>query len=343
MANDYCRWSKQATVNVEAFPGVITTPTVNTYEKMLEDGNPDAVTYNQQIISYINERGYPLLYYPYLYRIERAEKITGEHTAAGYGKPMKIYATMDIKDAPSFLTSYGLESQTSFTSFVHIDTWKNQVRSILNDPTDERFCQYNSIYNPNFEEENDIIHAIEPHPKDLIQLMTYGCDREIARGNRIFEITNVEDEILSENFNNFFGHYVWKLTGVRYRYSFEAGMSTLDRNPANNSFYLGEMGEKGNNQVYDTATVAKMFLGQDVVVAEDSTPEETVGITVEQGDEPVRVAGESDSQVRIVYYPKLDKSDDVAEKDSRNEFDMERNIKNVYQTQVKHVIETGYL
>lgn len=76
--------------------------------------------------------------------------------------------------------------------------------------------------------------------------MLYGIDRPWDRGNRIFEITNVEDEILSEKFNNHFGHYVWKLTGVRYRYSYEDMMSSLDYGNGDNS-YLGKFGEQGNH------------------------------------------------------------------------------------------------
>lgn len=112
MANDFCRWSKTTNINIAAYPGVIQSDpsNVNTYEKMLSDGNPDAQTKNQQVISYINEKGYPLLYYPYLYHIEKAEKLSGEHTGAGYGKPIKVYGTFDLKDAPSFITAYGFDA-----------------------------------------------------------------------------------------------------------------------------------------------------------------------------------------------------------------------------------------
>ena len=46
------------------------------------------------------------------------------------------------------------------------------------------------IYNLNYVEERDVVRAIEPKVKDLIQLTTFGADREFDRGNKIFEITS---------------------------------------------------------------------------------------------------------------------------------------------------------
>ena len=330
MANDYYHWSKSSTVNVEAFPGVV-AGTVNTWEKMLGDGNPDASTKNRQILDYINEKGYPLLYYPYLYEYAKAERVNGEHGAAGYGKPMKVYATFELKDTPSFLTAYGFDQQTTFTSFLHIDTWREAVRRILLDPSDERHEQYKRIYSAFAMEDGESMKAIEPHPKDLLQLMTFGEDRENGRGNRIFEITNVEDEILSENFNDFFGHYVWKLTGVRYRYSYEDGMSSMDPNTSDTYGMLGKVGEKGNEQLYDTATVAKIFRGRRDVLSELSMPGREVGLETE--GTPLRIAQEGEDDVVVQEYPKTDPAQDIGEKDSKNEYDMSANVKDVYKTQ----------
>lgn len=96
----------------------------------------------------------------------------------------------------------------------------------------------------------------EPKPGDVIQLTKFGIDRPWDRGDRMWIITNVEDEIISENFNEAFGHYLWKLTAKRFRYSYQDGMSTLDEK-TRNDVYLGTQGEKGNRQIYDTRTVIK--------------------------------------------------------------------------------------
>lgn len=216
----------------------------------MEAGNPDAIAYDQQVVSLINERGYPVLYYPYLYEISKTEQLYGEHSAASYGKPFKIYMTLEVKDAPSWVENGMTQNAETFTGNIHIRTFREQVRDIVNDGTDERSCPYSVKYNPNYKEEKDWVHAIEPTPKDLIQLTLWGVDREEPRGNRIFEITNVEDEILSENFNQNFGHYVWKVTGVRYRYSYEDNLSNRDPFNEDNP-YIGQMGEKGNYQVFE--------------------------------------------------------------------------------------------
>lgn len=106
---------------------------------------------------------------------------------------------------------------------------------------------------------DNIIKVLEPKPKDVFQLTVFGCDRQWDRGNRMFEITNVEDEIIAENFNLAFGHYVWKITAKRYRYSFETGTSQAD-DKASDNMYLGFQGEKGNHQVHDDEPLLKMFL-----------------------------------------------------------------------------------
>ena len=87
---------------------------------------------------------------------------------------------------------------------------------------------------------------IQPKPKDCFQVLTSSCDRQWDAGSRIWEITNVEDEVFSEKFNMSQGHYIWKITAKRYRYSFEYGMSSLDEQSKDNPM-LGEMGEIGNH------------------------------------------------------------------------------------------------
>jgi hypothetical protein len=77
----------------------------------------------------------------------------------------------------------------------------------------------------------------------------------------------VEEEIWSEKLNMSQGHYVWKITAKRYRYSFEHGMSTLDETAADNPM-LGQMGEKGNHQVYEN-DIVKMYLKASQLYTED--------------------------------------------------------------------------
>jgi hypothetical protein len=97
--------------------------------------------------------------------------------------------------------------------------------------------------------------------------LTSACDREWDAGARIWEITNVEDELWAEKLNPSQGHYVWKITAKRYRYSFEYGMSKLDEKSSDNPL-LGELGEKGNHQVYEN-DIVKMYLKSNQLIKEE--------------------------------------------------------------------------
>ena len=126
--------------------------------------------------------------------------------------------------------------------------------------------------------------------------MTSGCDREFDAGARIWEITNVEDEIWSEKFNLSQGHYVWKITAKRYRYSFEYGMSRLDEKSSDNPM-LGEMGESGNHQVYEN-DIVKMYLGVTKLVTEEDI---TKFITTEDTNEEIFA---DDVVIKEIHYDK---------------------------------------
>lgn len=325
MAFDPPNWTKSLQESTAAFPGMLPpSQSTNIYEKQIESGNPDAYAYNQQVYSYIIERGLPILYYPYLYDITKNEQLTGEHSAATYGKPFKTYALLEIKDAPSWVEShYGFNNNDQFNATIHIQQFKETIRGILLDPSDERSKPYAIKYNPNYEEEEDWVHAIEPSPKDLIQLMLYGTDREKPRGNRIFEVNGKEDEVLSQNYNNYFGHYVWKLTGTRYRYSYEDNLSSIDVLNDENTF-IGEMGEKGNYQVFDNMPVAKMFMVDNNIITEDGITEGT------EGTGTVNIAIENTQDKIIQKYSKIyGDGIDIAEQ-SKQEFDLSRNIEGIY-------------
>ena len=164
---------------------------------------------------------------------------------------------------------------------------------------------------------------IQPKPKDCFQVLTSGCDREWDGGSRIWEITNVEDEILSEKFNMSQGHYIWKITAKRYRYSFEYGMSTLDEKSSNNPM-LGEMGEKGNHQVYEN-DIVKMYLKATALVAEDDFK------TLLNSEDDVNLYGEEDVEIKEVHYEKKYSQKEVCEDAKKEVFDMENNVNGFYK------------
>lgn len=317
--SDICNIPKNTMTNyAEAFPGSVTS-TVCTNQMQQISAQGDQVVMDNTIKSFIEEKGYPVLYYPYLFEIEKAEHLHGEHSAAGYGVPFKMYAYMTIEEQPSWFAMQGIDSDTTATIFIHIKTWREQIKTFLQDPTCEQYEDYSKIYNLNYIEEKDIVHAIEPKVKDLIQLTTFGCDREFDRGNKIFEITNKEDETFSDNMNVAGGHYVWKITAKRYRYSFEEGMSTLDKKSANNQ-YLGEAGEKGNHYVSENKSVFKMFLEDEGLTSEDLkdiTTEDNKGMGAVEG---IRVV--KNEQQKVYSYDNIE--------ESKKNFDLDKRIDGVY-------------
>ena len=304
----------------QAFPGANICPTnSNIAENLAQSG--EQVVMDNNIKSFILERGYPVLYYPYLFEVDKAEHLFGEHSGAAYGVPFKTYAYMTIEDQPSWFAAQGIDTDETATIWIHIKLWKETVLEYLNDPECPQYHDYHKIYNPDYIIEKDVIKAIEPKVKDLIQLTTFGTDREFDRGNKIFEITSKEDELFSEKDMNFaMGHYVWKITAKRYRYSHEFGMSNKDRKNVNNE-YIGEAGETGNHIISETKSVYHMFL-------------ETEGLTDENGS---IIHSEDNKEISLldgiyatkVEHTKVYNHDNI--NDSKNNFNLEKRITNIYR------------
>lgn len=313
---------KNTMVNfAEAFPGSQICPSkVNVAENLAQQG--DQVVMDNTIKSFILEKGYPVLYYPYLFEIDKAEHLYGEHSGAGYGFPFKTYAYVEIEDQPSWFAAQGIDTDETMTGWLHIKLWKETVIEYLQDPECKQYHDYHKIYNLNYIQENDVAHAIEPKVKDLIQLTTFGADREFDRGNKIFEITSREDESFSDkNMNVAMGHYVWKITAKRYRYSHELGMSNQDPNGRENPF-IGVAGEQGNHVVSETKSVYHMFL-------------ESEGLLNETGDK--EIVTEDDKEFGLIngtYATKVEHTkvyDQDIVRDSKNNFNLEKRIKNIYK------------
>jgi hypothetical protein len=304
----------------EAFPGSVTCPkNTNIAENLAMQG--DQVIMDNNIKSFILERGYPVLYYPYLFEVDKAEHLFGEHSGAGYGVPFKTYVYMTIEDQPSWFAAQGIDTDETATIWIHIKLWKDTVKEYLQDPECPQYKDYSKIYNLNYVEERDVIRAIEPKVKDLIQLTTFGADREFDRGNKIFEITSREDELFSEkDMNIAMGHYVWKVTAKRYRYSHELGMSNQDPNGRNNP-YIGVAGETGNHVVSETKSVYHMFLETEGLIDEESND-----IITEDGREISLVDGIYATKVEHTKVYKHDNNED-----SKKNFDLDTRIKNVYK------------
>ena len=333
MENHYCKYNAKNWLDdnpiseeqrKEMFPGISSEVCSNIQGGLAASGNYDQITYDNQIQSYITENGLPCWFYPYLFQEEKMEEFTGEHNSAGYGRPVEVLMVLEIKDAPSWVSGLGIENDETVTAWLHIRTFKNKIIPILENSDDGRYIDYNTIYCKNPWEHGAYLKKIQPKPKDCFQVLTSACDREWDAGARIWEITNVEDEIFSEKFNPAMGHYVWKITAKRYRYSFEYGMSTLDDKAEDNPM-LGEMGEKGNHQVYEN-DIVKMYLKASELYTEDYIDKI---VTEEQGES---IVDEQDEvEVVNVKYNKKYSQDEVCEDAKKEVFDMNRNKKGFYE------------
>lgn len=333
MENHYCKYNAKNWLDdnpiseeqrKEMFPGISSEVCSNIQGGLAASGNYDQITYDNQIQSYITENGLPCWFYPYLFQEQKMEEFTGEHNSAGYGRPVEVLMVLEIKDAPSWVSGLGIENDETVTAWLHIRTFKNKIIPILENSEDGRYIDYNTIYCKNPWEHGAYLKKIQPKPKDCFQVLTSACDREWDAGARIWEITNVEDEIFSEKFNPAMGHYVWKITAKRYRYSFEYGMSTLDDKAEDNPM-LGEMGEKGNHQVYEN-DIVKMYLKASELYTEDYIDKI---VTEEQGES---IVDEQDEvEVVNVKYNKKYSQDEVCEDAKKEVFDMNRNKKGFYE------------
>lgn len=309
----------------QAYPGSVTCPSnTNIAEKLINQG--DQIVMDNTIKSFILEKGYPVLYYPYLFELDKAEHLYGEHSAAGYGRPFKTYAYMTIEDTPSWFSMQGIDTDETATIWIHIGFWRESIKEILLENKEE-YRDYHKIYNLNYIQENDIVHAIEPKVKDLIQLTTFGADREFDRGNKIFEITSKEDEVFSDNMNPAMGHYVWKVTAKRYRYSHELGMSSKDPGSEDNQ-YIGVAGEQGNHVVSETKSVYHMFL-------------QAHGITTEDDKDIIDEKGNYVDTLEGLYGKKVESNKpythDITEV-SKKQFDMDKRISGIYKDTTNTVL-----
>ena len=346
MENPYCKFNAKNWIEdnpmtqeqrKQMFPGITSDVCANIQGGIATSGNYDQVTFDNQYQSYIAENGLPCWFYPYLFEEEKMEELTGEHSSAGYARPVEVLMVLEVKDAPSWVSQLGVENDETVTAWLHIRNFKNRVRAILQNKKDDRYSDYDLMYceEPwkkdahNHNGKQQFFKKIAPKPKDCFQVLTSSCDREWDAGARIWQITNVEDELWAQKLNMSQGHYVWKITAKRYRYSFEHGMSNLDDKASDNPM-LGQMGETGNHQVYEN-DVVRMYLKASQLFTEDFVDK----IVTEEKLEDI--FEETPERVEV-HYEKKYSQDQVCEDAKKEVFDMEHNVKNFYE----HVDSGGF-
>lgn len=173
----------------------------------------EQLIFDQAFNELINNFGIPVNYYINTFNLSAADLLYGEDWGDGTGGTRKQFAGplsgmqmyIELSDDAVNLTKFGFDPGDEFTAFVHISTFYDAASAYFN---------YSSVG-----------QSIEPKAGDVIDLTVLGCDRPNGRGSVKYEITERMDQDVSA-LNPILGHYIYRLRGKRYTYSFENGLSS---------------------------------------------------------------------------------------------------------------------
>jgi hypothetical protein len=192
----------------------------------------------------INNYGVDLNYYINGFDITQMNVIYGEHTLQEYSNPFKIRAYLELDESLS-LSRYGWDSDDLLTAYISINIFSESFKNFF---ISEQGIELLSESGVPLTEEGLLSkfhekygQRAEPKADDLVEITALGCDRPGDRGAKIFRITQVLDQSISDGINPMMGHYVWKILAKRYETSHETNAPQ----------------ELGNDQVYDNVFAGK--------------------------------------------------------------------------------------
>lgn len=171
----------------------------------------------------INNYGVDVKYYINGFNLSACNILYGEHPTQEYSDPFTIKAYLELQETFN-LSRFGINSDDELTAYISIQKFTDVATPLAS-----------AFYLENGQ-------RIEPKSDDLMELTSLGCDRPGDRGNKIFRITQVEDQNTSAGINPMMGHYVWKIVAKRYETSYETNAPM----------------EPGNDQVYDNSFAGKL-------------------------------------------------------------------------------------
>ena len=184
----------------------------------------EQLVFDQAFNEIINNFGIPINYYINTFNLSAADLLYGEQTTKKFQGPLSaIQMYIELSDDAVNLTNFGFDPGDEFTAFVHISTFYDAASA---------YFDYAAVG-----------QSIEPKAGDLIDLNVLGCDRPNGRGSVMYEITERMDQDVS-SLNPILGHYIYRLRGKRFNYSFENGLTAQDSRPGS---------EKANEQIYDSS------------------------------------------------------------------------------------------
>ena len=189
-------------------------------------GDPSAfkaerAVYNSGFGELINNFGVNIDYYVNGFNLSAMNSIYGEDTTNEYYGPVTIKSYIQMETPSPVYSLAGFDSGDTLTAYIQMDSFYTIFNGL-------------SVYTVNGQ-------SVEPKSGDKITVTALGCDRRNGRGPKIFEVTEVLDEDISE-LNPFMGHYIWRIKAVRSNYNGETN----------------EPREQVNNQILDNTEYGKL-------------------------------------------------------------------------------------
>ena len=203
--------------------------------KFVNPGNLqcEQLVYNQAFSDLINNYGIPISYFINTFNTLSADMLYGQDPTQEFFGPIEMQMYIELSDDAVSLTKFGFDPGDEFTAFVHISSFTTSVSSKFD------YASYNQ--------------SIEPKSGDLISLSALGCDRPNGRGEVVYQITERMDQDMAA-LNPALGHYVYRLRGKRFEYSFENGLSaraTYDTGGLSSTDW--PQSEPANEQIFDNS------------------------------------------------------------------------------------------
>ena len=203
--------------------------------KFVNPGNLqcEQLVYNQAFSDLINNYGIPISYFINTFNTLSADMLYGQEPTQEFFGPIEMQMYIELSDDAVSLTKFGFDPGDEFTAFVHISSFTTSVSSKFD------YASYNQ--------------SIEPKSGDLISLSALGCDRPNGRGEVVYQITERMDQDMAA-LNPALSHYVYRLRGKRFEYSFENGLSaraTYDTGGLSSTDW--PQSEPANEQIFDNS------------------------------------------------------------------------------------------
>jgi len=150
--------------------------------------------------------------------MEEMNSIYGENSLMYWSEPVMIKSYLDLQEESPMYALAGFDSGDTITAFIHIKTFTSLLSGL---------SAFSALDMP-----------IEPKAQDKMTIYPLGCDRTSGRGAKVFEVTEVLDQDVSE-LNPVMGHYIWRIKGVRSEHNANTNnpRENVNEQIADNSYF----------------------------------------------------------------------------------------------------------